>query len=274
MIHFSTDTMKVSRRNFIQHIQEEGKSKKLKDVYFTDYINFVANNYGVSESELNTDMKEMIIRSIQNFKSRYILRWNECKRNSTFFEQKYKLWIEGSLLSEDIESSILSIHRKNKPGRPPSDFSNLCPRSQRRRTETVRKELTSFELLHAAASSLGSQYKRSHAKIIQAVSNNSPNTVKRLKTALTPEKVKPSRSTPEDSLALMMDNKMTVEQYNTMRNHALKFGHDLYPPYCNVHDSKTKTYPDDISINEDYCSIPLQNVLNHTTNNKITVNIE
>ena len=47
--------------------------------------------------------------------------------------------------------------------------------------------------------------------------------------------------------------------------HAMKFGHNLYPPYSKLLEAKSKTYPNGIMITDEYGSIPLQILLGNTT---------
>lgn len=44
--------------------------------------------------------------------------------------------------------------------------------------------------------------------------------------------------TPEEALALSMDAGLSKNSYETIRNMAIKCGHDLFPPYLQVNSTK------------------------------------
>ena len=69
---------------------------------------------------------------------------------------------------------------------------------------------------------------------------------------------------PDEALALIYNNDINVNAYNNHRDGALHHGVDMYPSYHKVLEVKRETYPLDIKICENECSVSLQNLLNHT----------
>ena len=207
---------------------------------------------------------------MNNFRARYFHRLNECNKDKARLDRNYGFWLDSKLLSDNLEEKMnLKEKQSNRPGRPLTSFDNLSERAKRRRTSSVRSKMTTFELLTAAASSLATDHKQKQVKVIQAVAVGSPGTMTRLGNALKAREPKPN--IPQDrsiekSLALFIDNKMTVEQYRNMREVVADINKkQVLPSYQELHEAKLKTYPEGIVVTDNSASISLQSLLDHTT---------
>ncbi|KAL4088601.1 hypothetical protein QTP88_015577 [Uroleucon formosanum] len=158
----------------------------------------------------------------------------------------------------------------SKPsGRPPVDNFILCSeRTQRRKIQSLLSSscITSPEVLSAAKSKLYKKGQRSAASLFKD-SSSSPNRAKKIKSAYKDaNKNCPVPYTPDEALAFMIDNKLTKQQYINIRLGSKKRNCDIYPSYENIILEKNNCYPSNIDITESYCKIPLQSLLDHTTN--------
>ncbi|CAI6344888.1 unnamed protein product [Macrosiphum euphorbiae] len=70
---------------------------------------------------------------------------------------------------------------------------------------------------------------------------------------------------------LLMDNKLTKQQYVNIRISSKKRNCDIYPPYDGKITGKKKCYSNNVEITESGCKIPLQDLLDHTTNRIIQI---
>lgn len=71
--------------------------------------------------------------------------------------------------------------------------------------------------------------------------------------------------TPNEALALFVDQKSTRQKYELLRSQAKSKNSDLYPPYYQVAEAKKCCYPiGDIEITDIGVRIPLQSLLGHT----------
>ncbi|KAL4126338.1 hypothetical protein QTP88_010560 [Uroleucon formosanum] len=126
--------------------------------------------------------------------------------------------------------------------------------------------ITSPEVLSAAKSKLYKKGQRSAASLFKD-SSSSPNRAKKIKSAYKDaNKNCPVPYTPDEALAFMIDNKLTKQQYINIRLGSKKRNCDIYPSYENIILEKNNCYPSNIDITESYCKIPLQSLLDHTTN--------
>ena len=152
-------------------------------------------HYGIEEGDVNNaeGMNVKIESSIKIFKMRYLEKWAQCNRTSSVFESRFMCWLNSHLLSDELSEQLQALKidtgRQSSSsgisqGRPVREFKDLSARSKRRRTEEIRGQSSTYELLSATKSALGHEYKRTEAKVIQAVQLGSPNTMKRLMSAL------------------------------------------------------------------------------------------
>lgn len=74
--------------------------------------------------------------------------------------------------------------------------------------------------------------------------------------------------TANQALSLIVNAKLTTNQYKLIRKQARELNSPLYPPYYLVKNAKAACYPDpdDIVVKETYAEVKLQALLNHTVN--------
>lgn len=75
-----------------------------------------------------------------------------------------------------------------------------------------------------------------------------------------------SMMTGENALALLIDAKLSRHQYSLIR----KSNPDRFPSYKILQYEKKKSYPNDIIVSETSAEVPLQALLNHTTERLLT----
>lgn len=74
-----------------------------------------------------------------------------------------------------------------------------------------------------------------------------------------------SHYTVDEALALIIDAKLTKQSYKMLKKGAKKRIADIYSSYDKIKESKMKCYPANIEVNEYSASIPLHDLVNHTT---------
>ena len=68
---------------------------------------------------------------------------------------------------------------------------------------------------------------------------------------------------PHEALTMIVDWGFTKDQYQKLRNNAIKRNADIYPPYDLVKDAKRDCQPQNIQCSPNECVVPMQDVLNH-----------
>ncbi|KAE9542437.1 hypothetical protein AGLY_003298 [Aphis glycines] len=71
--------------------------------------------------------------------------------------------------------------------------------------------------------------------------------------------------TGDEALAYIIDSHITKNAYQQTRIGAKQRGANIYPSYKQIIESKQRCYPEDINMNEISASMPLQQLLDHTT---------
>jgi len=90
--------------------------------------------------------------------------------------------------------------------------------------------------------------KRTASKIIKKSTTSTPKTLLRVKTAYETEK-KIEKYTAEESLAILIDNKMSVKQYKKIRLPAKKKCANIFSAYDHVLNAKKRMLPKKYSYN-------------------------
>ena len=73
------------------------------------------------------------------------------------------------------------------------------------------------------------------------------------------------RKTPEEALGHILNNHLTKDQYLSMKTASALSSANIWPNYNKILKAKAQCRPDGIVINELNASVPIQNLLDHTT---------
>ena len=220
-----------------------------------------------------------IIANLVDFKYKMIKRLDASQRSYLRMCDKYSEWLTKPLLNTELENKIRnnpnlvkSVQNiKAQKGRPKAQYDDLSERGKRHRTQDMRQSFTTTELLAASTSSLRSESECGRAKVINSVSSASPGTVNTLKMVCDKKISNEIRQySTEQALAIIVDCKLSVDVYKTLRLGAIDQGIDLYPSYHKVLEEKKKSYPKNIKVSENECSVELQDLLDNTCERFLT----
>jgi hypothetical protein len=206
----------------------------------------------------------------------------EGSKKSTAFAEKQKIIRKESQPDENFEPSQLFqskaqkivTEKTTKPTtldpipiqRMPAvmkPFSEKSKRSQQYASAAVRQTHEPEAITLAASqlpTPLGRLIKRTNTvrgisveKALNAVDNQ----MKSAETFL--------RKTPEEALGHILNNHLTKEQYLSMKTASALSSANIWPNYNKILKAKAQCRPDGIVINELNASVPIQNLLDHTT---------
>lgn len=82
---------------------------------------------------------------------------------------------------------------------------------------------------------------------------------------------KPIQMTADEALVDFVENKLTKQQYLSIRSSLKRKKFDAYPGYKEILEAKARCYPSNIIITENSAEIKLQSLLNHTCDRLLTV---
>lgn len=71
---------------------------------------------------------------------------------------------------------------------------------------------------------------------------------------------------PEQALALFIRLQLSKFQYQVLHAACKKIGHDIFPAYNHILAAKKKCYPEGVKVSEAGAEVPLQSLLDHTSN--------
>lgn len=116
-------------------------------------------------------------------------------------------------------------------------------------------------LVHAATVS-AKKAKQPDVSFILKKTLNAPGTSTEIRKKLSiPE---PIPMTPDEALAVLIEDRLSKHQYMKMRLRNKKRNSDIYPTYQRLLDAKLKCRPSGVHISETVAQVPLQNLLDHT----------
>ena len=151
-------------------------------------------------------------------------------------------------------------------GRLRTEFEMSSCWTKRRRSEELSGEKNMHELLSAAIILLKTENRTEDCKILSKIMSSKEDgsfTVKRS-----------SVYSPRESLAIILDCKLSNQDYQTIRTGAKNKDFDIYPAYNHVLDAKEECIPSEGIKATDYAAeVGLQELLDHTAK-RILENIE
>lgn len=253
----SADRIGLSRREIFNLVRS-----KLNDnvtAVYEEIDNLMSSQLGYSFT-LPESVKPVIRKLMNSFRK----KWRQVKRTEKFFFEKFENWLAVFVPFKELK---LVVKTPNKPrtGRPLSDFNRSSERTKRRKTENVRANTCVEELCYATQMSLRESGNLNAANIVHDISTGGPSSsnMYRKSSSLVPETI----LSADSALSLMIEQKLSRNQYQGLRNISLENNCRLYPSYKVVQQAKIKCYPLklEMTITESIAEVKLQSLLNHTT---------
>lgn len=166
-------------------------------------------------------------------------KYKKCQRKSERFLVENSVWLNDNIT---LPEELLQNHQPtiSQVGRPNKSFDQCNLKVQKRKIKDLLASKTPKELTLAAELSLRASGNRDAASIVRDVSlTPSIATTFFKKAKKLYAKPEPTLS-PNSALALIVDAKLSVHQYNTMKQQAKNVNSNLYPSYKKVQEAKKK----------------------------------
>lgn len=207
---------------------------------------------------------ETIKSSILIFSLLLVRKWKASKSTLRIFKKNNNLWLQNK-----FELPCNTTSEKKNVGRPKKCFAECSTRSKQRKSAALGNLCTTPEMQHAAKSKFYKSGNRALADVLK-IATSTPQRANKIKKSFdTKKSIVPY--TAEEALGFILDNKLNKQQYINIRCEAKKRNADIYPAYEYIIEAKKKCYPENCRISDVSCSVPLQDLLNHTTNRIISV---
>lgn len=129
------------------------------------------------------------------------------------------------------------------------------------KTKELRNTTSLPLLLHATCTKLRLEGQVEASNLIKEITSSNPKRVSDYQKAYKEFSEKKQKLlSGEDALAVLVDAKLSREQYNVIRKNAV----EKFPSYKVVQAAKKLCYPTDITVTETGASVKLQSLLDHT----------
>lgn len=222
-------------------------SNKDKNVFFK----FVKKKFDLSDA-----LFEQHRKFVNQFIINHTFRWqkkSQCRKD--FFYKHYGDW-----LSNTFELPEITLRETVQ-----KDFEECSVRTKKRRAEQLRQEKSPEEIELAYFDNLR-ETDSIGAELVKSISTASTEKKKQLLELLQGNVHLEVPYTPNQALALYVDLKCTRQKYELLHFQAKSRNSDLYPPYYKLVEAKKNCYPNgNIEISDVSVRIPLQSLLDHTT---------
>lgn len=231
---------------------------------------YIVTKLKLEDSEENTIQK--MKKKSYDFCQKVKKRWEKSRFVLNNFMRQNRDWLKGQISFEFLNESESSY---NFVGRPQKSFQECSTKSQKRKLKSLLETNSPDELILAAQMSLQSQGRRDAAHILKEVVSNSPERATKIKKAFKNVNSKPLiKITPDEALAFFVDQKLTKDQYISIRQINKSHNADIYPNYHLLLEAKKLCYPDQITITEFSAEIQLQSLIDHTIKRLVFVQHE
>nr|XP_047122405.1 uncharacterized protein LOC124805905 [Hydra vulgaris] len=190
-------------------------------------------------------MRNKLIAFLNNLKT----CWNDVSRKAAAFEKKYANWLDTDFISSAYVPPATPTIVTTPLGRPTLNFDESALRSKCRKVAEM-DQYSASQLLFATKVKFGKDNQPKKAKLVEK---------------LLVDIISPSYMFSDEALALILDCNSTKASYQLMKNKADEKEWNLYPAYDNVRMAKDRCYPIIIRVTDYTASVPLQDLLDHTT---------
>uniref|UniRef100_A0A2A4ITJ8 Uncharacterized protein n=1 Tax=Heliothis virescens TaxID=7102 RepID=A0A2A4ITJ8_HELVI len=194
----------------------------------TKFKLFLEKSYiGLSEHKI-----DHIVDAVYNsFYSQFKRRWLDCNRTTSRFQDKNANWLEGTFEIE-LSNNECEPSTSSNTGRPRKSFDECCDRAKRYKRDEVRAMFPQEVIDFASTSNIS----KADQKIC-----------------------------PKKTLGMFTKLELTKDKYEYLMHWLQSEGYNILVSYKALSEEKTKSYPEGMVITESSASVPLQNLLDHTT---------
>lgn len=209
---------------------------------------------------------------VSSLSSKIEAKWEQCHRQLPRFLEANEAWLDSDLVLPHKfynllpSTSATTFPEQSKVGRPTKQFGDCTLKVQKRKIQDLVSAKSQEELLLAAEVSLRTAGKRDAANIVKELSGASPRRATNIKKARKIFNAPEVKLSPSQALSLLIDAKLTTQQYNTIRQTNKSIGCNIYPPYGLVKQAKKECYPaeEHIVVTEMSAEVNLQALLDLT----------
>lgn len=221
----------------------------------------------VRGEQLSDSDNKLLEKVIENFTKCLWEKWKKSRSYLETFKENNACWLNEVIVTSSNNLSKPSTSGESKLGRPKVLFANGSVQTKRRRVQAEVQEKTEEEICFAAEMKLRAGGKRDAATILSKM-KASPRIATRLKKLNSiKQDLKKLSFSADEAVAFFVSFKFTRHQYVGLRSLVNKKGlKNLFPTYDKIIEAKKKCYPCNVSATNLSAEVPLQNLLDHTTN--------
>ena len=233
----------TTRKDLYEFLRDSKLNKNISDMFKTEARDLIVQTFEITEERACNFLKSLK------------MKWTSVHYDQNKMLEKYGSWLEQSITVDVVDSA------DNKTvavvGRPKLGFDESSTRTKKRRSEELSTEKTLNELLSAAIVLLKKFGRVQDAKIVSKILSQSEDGSCSIKST--------SKYSPPAFVALILDCRLSRQDFQTIREGAKRRNVDLYPAYNHVLKAKDDCIPSKGITATDYtAAVDLQDLVDHT----------
>lgn len=194
----------------------------------------------------------MLKEKVRLFCNRVLTKWKDASRTETYFKSKYAAWLRTEILFETPSEEPNPSHKASGSGRPSLSYEQKSLRSRRREASQFSKENEDCNvavMIDAASMAARKQKQTDLASVLKEV-NRSPTRPTKIRKMITSPTTTPTPYTPEEALEFILDNNLSKQQYQNIRNGAKIRKCNIYPTYETVLKVKKQCRVPNVTVSD------------------------
>lgn len=222
-------------------------------------------------TEDNVEEFQKLMKKIDRFVAAHSERYKKtCKYNLVLFTKKYASWLDQHFVDITSENSVdgdsgLQNSQPTNGESHQNSFSECSEKVKRKMCETLRYQADPAAIERVYIDNLRNNDRKLDANIISKLGEADPSMKKRILQILSNERREIVYYTPDEALALMIDLRLSKDDYHEMHMGGKIREANIYPSYHKILEAKKRCYPSSITITEVGVQIDLQALLDHTS---------
>lgn len=206
----------------------------LKKLPLDTVASWVKEKFNYPEDEEND---KILKKSLNLLKAKFDTRYVKSHRMKQDFLRNNAKWLESTF---EVKKHV---SKKNVGGRPRKSFGELKQRCRLLKSQRIREQYSTEELISSTASALRTDGKRSLAWIIEHLYQH-PEKATRIKSILQSGAERETNLlSVDEGLRFLCENDLTKQQYQNIRNITVDKGHNIFPSYNAIRENKDTCYP-------------------------------
>ena len=253
----------VTRRDIVCALRELGINPT-SDTYNESVIDYLIKVFNLKQENLSTEDYQ-ILHEVSDYFSRRVKNYYVERPVNRTYERLFKTKFDW--LNTKVENPLKneSKAKAEKAGRPKKSFEEKGRTAKFNEAKAIADNNSKGAILRAAVLSSTSEKEHDCAFVLKKLENDPKTQGSEIRGSIKKDKKRkgPIPMTPAEALAHIIMNRLTRQQYESIRRDLKKRHANVYPAYNYVISEKLLCMPKNVEFLEDEAKVKMQDSLDH-----------